>query len=639
MKKILLCSLAVAMATSVMQAQELNKEITLEKDFVPVEKKATKKSALPVVVQPSKNETPTTLSYSDWAQPTAVATSIPTMLPYGYRTSHIFSTKRGYFDFGIGTQLNMTGSAGYRVLDDPNTKLSFWLQHNSSWSGKNTTTMISEDEKQKQKFNDNVLGIDLNQHFSRGDMALGASLHFDKFNYYGGLNLTEPVVGTDMNKQQVQDLTGFYNWDDYMQTFIDAKVHGSWKSRVTISDREFDYHVGLCYNFAGYNRSFTNAYKGAKDSHINVNLGAGYQLTGTSGVGADVAVDYLSRSIEADAGDVFTDHMTMITLHPFFRYQGERASATLGANLNFSFSDGAKIRVAPNVKIDYNFAGGATLYAIAQGGKRLNTLSTMAAINRYSDPLGGYNNTFAPIDAEFGFKIGPFRGFSMKIYGGYGIFKNDQLVNVPIDNYYSSVANGVRPDQMPLGTQPFISCYPYDQLKYLCQNQYFAPVYYSSYNTRGVKVGAEINYKYRSLAELDVKAVFAPQGRDIGGKYIKGYTLGLDRAKTVVNVDLKVNPLRALTVNVGFDYRGGRYNVNSYFYKDEMPGVEEEYHNFLATSAMGDVLNLRAGASYRFDKTLTLWVQASNLLNKQWDVTMGMGAQKLNVMGGIALVF
>ena len=70
-----------------------------------------------------------------------------------------------------------------------------------------------------------------------------------------------------------------------------------------------------------------------------------------------------------------------------------------------------------------------------------------------------------------------------------------------------------------------------------------------------------------------------------------------------------------------------------------MPGVEEEYHNFLATSAMDDVLNLRAGASYRFDKTLTLWVQASNLLNKQWDVTMGMGAQKLGFMGGLQLVF
>jgi hypothetical protein len=36
---------------------------------------------------------------------------------------------------------------------------------------------------------------------------------------------------------------------------------------------------------------------------------------------------------------------------------------------------------------------------------------------------------------------------------------------------------------------------------------------------------------------------------------------------------------------------------------------------------------------------LTIWCQASNLLNKKWDVMYGMGAQKLNFMGGIGIVF
>ena len=301
-------------------------------------------------------------------------------------------------------------------------------------------------------------------------------------------------------------------------------------------------------------------------------------------------------------------------------------------NLNFSFSDGAAIRLAPNVKINYNFVDGATLYANATGGKQLNTLQSMAAINRYSDPLGGYGNTFVPIDAEAGFKIGPFRGFSLKIYGGYGIFKNDQLVALPIDNYYFTAD--------PYSYNPYYmsSTYHHNRSIVLMKNQFFAPVYYKGFNTRGVKFGAELNYKYRSLAEFDIKAVFAPQSRDVDGKYIKGYTLGLDRAKTVVNVDLKVNPLRALTVNLGFDYRGGRYNVNDYFY---VPSGFHIYNEITSrgTCDLSNVLNLRAGASYRFDKALTLWVQANNLLNKQWDVTMGMGAQKLGFMGGLQLVF
>ena len=630
MKKIFVCICTLSIMGLGGYAQELNKEITLEKDFVPVEKKATKKNALPVVIQPAKNETPTTLKYSDWAQPTAVATSIPTMLPYGYRTSHIFSDKRGYFDFGIGSQLNMVGSTGYRLVDDEHTKLSLWLQHNSSWSGKNTSPLAIDDHKLKQKFNDNVLGIDLNHRFSKGLLDAGGSLHFDNFNYYGGDTDThldvEPGISPDFVFPYT--CTTGYNWDDDKQTFIDAKLRGRWNSRITIADHDFDYHVAMRYNFARYSKSFTRDFDGAREHHFNAGLGAFYQFTGAAGVGGDVNVDYLNR-----AQNGYTDAMTIITLRPFYRYEGERASASLGVNLNFSFSDGAKIRLAPHVAIDYKFAPGAALYATAMGGKRLNTLSSMAAINRYSDPLGGYENSFVPIDAEAGFKVGPFRGFSFKIYGGYGIVKDNPLVvapldlaHTPADNFYKSFA-----------------LYYHNPSMVIDRSQFFAPVFFRSYNTRGVKFGAEVNYKYRSLAELDVKAVFAPQSRDLDGKYIKGYSLGLDRAKVVLNADVKVNPIRALTLNVGFDYRGGRYNIADYhiaFNQGEL-GLGNVIHSINSTTAydLADVLNLRAGASYRFDKTLTLWVQASNLLNKQWDVTMGMGAQKLGFMGGLQLVF
>ena len=45
------------------------------------------------------------------------------------------------------------------------------------------------------------------------------------------------------------------------------------------------------------------------------------------------------------------------------------------------------------------------------------------------------------------------------------------------------------------------------------------------------------------------------------------------------------------------------------------------------------------GASYRLFDNLTLFVDANNLMNKQWDVPYGQGAQKLNVMGGASITF
>ena len=118
MKKIYVSILAAAFVAMPALAQEnLQKEITLPKDFVPVVKKPVKKSALPRVLKPVKSDEGKVIGFTDWAEPTAVSVEIPTMFPYGYRTAHRFSNRRGYFDAGAGSQLNFVGSAGYRLVD------------------------------------------------------------------------------------------------------------------------------------------------------------------------------------------------------------------------------------------------------------------------------------------------------------------------------------------------------------------------------------------------------------------------------------------------------------------------------------------------------------------------------------------
>ena len=196
MNKIYVSVLMAAVVALGAGAQEkLNKEITLDKDFVPVEKKAVKKSALPKVVIPAKSTDKAQVNYSNWAEPTAVGTTIPTMLPYGYRTAHIFSGQRGYLELGAGSQLNFDGSAGYRIVDTEHSKLGLWLQHNSTWSGKNSTKLIADDDlRLKQKFNDNTVGLDFNQHFAPGDLVLGAKMHYDNFNSVSYTHLTLPTI-------------------------------------------------------------------------------------------------------------------------------------------------------------------------------------------------------------------------------------------------------------------------------------------------------------------------------------------------------------------------------------------------------------------------------------------------------------
>ena len=54
---------------------------------------------------------------------------------------------------------------------------------------------------------------------------------------------------------------------------------------------------------------------------------------------------------------------------------------------------------------------------------------------------------------------------------------------------------------------------------------------------------------------------------------------------------------------------------------------------------MDDVINLRAGANYRLNSTINLWLQAHNLLNRRYDILYGMGAQRIGFMAGVSLTF
>ena len=73
---------------------DLNKNITLEREFDPVKKTVVKKTVLPKEVKKEEKDA-VAPQFSDWAVPTLVPVEIPTMEPYGYRTRHNFSNQRG----------------------------------------------------------------------------------------------------------------------------------------------------------------------------------------------------------------------------------------------------------------------------------------------------------------------------------------------------------------------------------------------------------------------------------------------------------------------------------------------------------------------------------------------------------------
>ena len=635
-KKIYIAMLLAAMAFTGAQAQDnsqLSKEITLEKDIAPLEKKAVKKSELPKVKKPVQSTSRTQLGYSDLTTPIEVPTSIPTLLPYGYRTAHNFSDKRGYLDFGAGTQANFRVDFGYRIFDQDSENLSIWINHNSTWAGKNSTKVIDVAEnRMKQKFNDNTLGVNYNRDLGKGTLSLGLRSHVDIYNYYGGWNRYHALVGMDPNT--VELVNAPLDWDTEKQTFFNLNLNAGWKSRFTLLDKPLNYDIGLQYGHASHDKPFNDLYKhGVHDNWGIINLGGSYNLTDLTTAALGIKGEYLRRGSKSRLNseyDLF-DEAGMITLSPTYTVRGDMFRLQLGFNGHISFSDGAAFRLSPNIRANLALVDGFSVFANALGGKVLGYRQGKHFVNyRYDDPLLLYGSVYTPLDAEVGLKVGPFQGLSAKVSLGYAIVKGEPgiIYRVPeIDGYAPARGGNIPPTTRNVPRDAWLGLYT---------------GFMSSYNvidSRGYYLNAELNYKFRSLIEATAAVKFAPHDNEMfaSDSHYNGYKMGVDRASTVASLDVKVNPWRPLSVNVGLEYRGGRMALfGDMPYYDEGDNNTSSNYKFVD---MSDVINLHAGANYRLNSNLALWLQAHNLLNRRYDTLYCMGAQRIGFMVGASITF
>ena len=614
-KKIYVAMLLAAFTLSGAHAQDnkqnLNKEITLEKDIAPLEKKAVKKNELPKVKKPAVTGKKTQLGYSDLTTPIEVPTTIPTLLPYGYRTAHNFSDKRGYFNVGGGTQANFVVDFGYRLIDEEGENLGLWFNHNSTWNGKNSSKAITLNEnRNKQKYNDNTLGVDYSRDLGKGTLSLGLVSHVDIYNYYGGWNTSDYTPDPDVYMPYTVYKSP-YNWNNEKQTFFDIKLNAGWNSQFMLRDKPLNYNLGVQFGHASHDKPFSEVYKkGVHDNWGIINLGGSYDLTELTTAALNIKGEYLSRGTKGKTSslDDLSDDAGMITLSPTYTIRGDMFKLQLGLNAHVSFSDGAAFRLSPNVRANVALVDGFSLFANVLGGKVLGYRQGNHFYNyRYDDPLLLYGSVYTPLDAEGGIKIGPIQGLSAKVSLGYGIVKD----------------------------QPGICYWDFYPVHALERGMMST---YKVIDSRGYYLNAELAYKYRSLIEAKAGVKYAPHDNEMyeTDKHYNGYKLGLDRPSAIANIDLKVTPWRPLSISLGLEYRGGRralFNTPS-IYQDSDP-IEYSYE-FVK---MNDVINLHAGANYRLNSTVNLWLQAHNLLNRRYDLLYGMGAQRIGFMAGASFTF
>lgn len=484
-------------------AQDLTKEITIEKEIVPEQRAATRLNATPRLLQPEVKQRQLTMSDR------ATASTVPSMigqLEPARAAADSAAASRGYVAAGYFPTYNLALSAGYRIVDNAVTKAGVWMQFDG----------VSYKEK-------NLMGDKLT--YERDALSLGGDVTH-RFN--SRLTLDASMAYSFMSVGR-----------PWYQSADDQGIHRLWiDGAVNGRSLQCDYSLGAEIGYTGFTRGGRLPLAvPASDADLKatneIDFGINGSVASLSDDGNSFGLDLSARfnrynrynrwaiahdgGIEVSWGD--SELLGIVTFNPYWKVAAEEFNATIGVDVDLAVNSGRFANAAPHARVNWTpgFAASmVSLFADATGGVKANTLGSLLDYTPYVDPLFGYKHSRVPVDILVGVTVGPYSGAALTLRGGYSI-ADDWMMPVVVDG--TNLWHGV--------------------------------------DIKGWRAGVTLSHRSRWIKELTVNYDYAPNSGD------KGYYMWRDRARHVLEADVTVSPIKPLDVTLGFE---SRWDRSSYAY-------------------------------------------------------------------------
>ncbi|MDR1879717.1 MAG: TonB-dependent receptor [Tannerellaceae bacterium] len=578
--------------------RDLNREMTLEKEYDPALRDANKVNTLPAVKEPEVKKMP--IDYATFTAPADPQKEI-TLLPSGNIQADVaYNKRRGYLHAAGGTYLNLNGDAGYHILDTEKDQLNIFLSHRST-NGKLSYNhhIYIDAEKVKAKLNDNLGGIRFRHLFKKADFKLGANYGYTSFNYYGMSPIPIPMPSPTISILSFPDIST-------------NQVNQALQAFTGIASRE-DAKVGylLDFDYINFSRKYalSKQDEGITEHTMGAKLGLSSAFKGNQRVGIGGKLAYLAYNIPPSTSDNPTaDFSNRLegTITPYYRIEGESWHVQLGANVLFYTGDSSKLFVSPNAEADVAVGAKTVLYAKAGGELRSNSAYALSRENRYLNPVAKVLPSRVWLDAVIGLKSGIAPGFWFNLFAGYKLTGDDHFFLPPstfsIDDFKNSS------DVLQL-------------------------------NSTLIRGGLEMAYAYQWI-EVALKGVYnnwsirKNKSLDLSSDFLKAH----GRPKMEITTNILVKPIDKVSVNLDYYLAGGRetyqYKMiyNDYF----TPGI---YDVEKSAGKMKNIHELNFTGSYRFNDTFGAYIKLNNLLFQKYEVLYDYPLQGFNVMAGININF
>lgn len=587
-----LCLTALLSGTATVQAQteqtnekNLNREMTLEREYDPSVQDANKVNTLPVIKEPEVKKM--AIDYATYTVPANPEQEIDLLPPGQIMTQIDYNKRRGYVNLAGGTYMNLNGDLGYHILNDDVNKLNLWFSHRST-NGK--VKYIDFDQKQKAKLNDNIGGLNFAHAFSPLTLNIGFKYGYTGYNYYG-----IPAIANS-SSATISDLLENSGLDrDKNQ--VNQTVQGTIGVRSN-DESAFGYAVQLGYTNFSRKYALTPDIDGVKQHAFDADFDF-FAPFGDQRIGVAGKINYFNYTVpKENSFDLYSfDNNMQGTISPYYQIEGESWHVQLGANLLFITGDHSKITASPNIEAGIEVADKTELYVSATGGLTGNSAYQMAQINRYIDPASDLEASRNNLNATLGIKSAIATGFWFDIFGGYNITKNDVFfIPYSLSGNMDAFGNSLNAIQL---------------------------------NSDRLFIGANFKYSYQQLFDINLKGVYnhwkvsVPSGEDrIGNSSGDADFKAYGKPEMELTAGITVRPISNITAMLDYTLQTGRKTL-----------VGSDNIN------MKNINELNLTGLYTLNDTFGLYLKLNNVLFQKYEMYYGYPLQSFSAMVGVNINF
>jgi hypothetical protein len=577
---------------------DLQRELTLEKEYSPNLRDANKLNRLPDTKEPEAPKTQ--VEFSNYTLDPVIPPYFQKLGAINYFPGFADSNQRGYLTAGFGTLLNIDIDAGYQILQSETDRFSIFASHRLS---NGQVSYLQRDSiKGKMKINDNGIGMDFSHRFGKAILSADAQYTYSAFNYYG----FPPEWQLFMYFEDEDAPLPEYNFSTNQVNNL-LKTH---LGLTSIETQDLNYRMNLTYTLLKHQSSDVVEVAGKTENRMILDGNLNTHINATTGIGTDAAIKtYFYRMPDDLRYDKSflkfrgnTNYVTF-TVNPYLTFDGDVWDVRLGVKGDIQLGGKNKFVPSPDIRFRWRPSDPVLLYLTAEGGIQDNSAYNSYYENRYVNPLYRITDSRSPLDATLGITFSPINAWGVDLFSGYRWVKDE--------HFYSN---------------DWCYYFPAKEVTQLSKvGQKILPLYADA---QVFQLGGSMKYQYQDKFDFSLKLIYndwniTENPKDANGSPISERIAPNQPVFTGDwNMGYKISTL-PLRINLNYHLETGRKAV-------EMGST---------VIRMKDIHDVNAAALWTFNENLSVFVRINNLLFQKYDLWYSHPAQGFNGMIGVNLKF